>query len=377
MLRRATNRCVLSVCDISPKKCGSFEEFLISITEKLREKEVSHIIIFRSKPIELVEETLLEKGAEIKILKPSKLSILNLVPLYNIIKESRPQIVHFHFYPIYTVMNYLGYILGIKVIYTDHMGHKKAHTFLKKMVRRIYYHTGSMFFEFGINNIVCVSNFVKDKYRREYGINSKKLCTIYNGINTERFRKTCNNKKIMEKYNIKDEFVVICVGLKKDKGVNYLIDAAPKILKEVPKTKFILIGEDKYRSELEKHIDELNIKNHFIFSGNIEFIEEIYNITSCVVIPSLVDEAFCFVAAEAMSTEVPIVAFDSGALEEVIYDKSNIVPRNPEALADKIIEYLKKDNVSGELARKHVIENFSLDKNISNYVKMYEELLNN
>ena len=132
MLQKTTNKCVLSICDISPTRCGSFEEFLISLTEKLREKRLRHVIVFRDKPTKVVEEALLEKGAEIKIFKPSKFSIFNFFPLYQIIKEIKPEIVHFHFYPIYTVINYLSFLLKVKIIYTDHMGHRKANTFFKK-----------------------------------------------------------------------------------------------------------------------------------------------------------------------------------------------------------------------------------------------------
>ena len=66
MYHENSNKCILSVCDISPTRCGSFEEFLISLTEKLSEKKFKHIIVFREKPTEVVEDALVEKGAEIK-----------------------------------------------------------------------------------------------------------------------------------------------------------------------------------------------------------------------------------------------------------------------------------------------------------------------
>ena len=216
---------------------------------------------------------------------------------------------------------------------------------------------------------------MKDKYRKEYGINSKKLCAIYNGINTERFQKVNNTEKIKEKYNITDEFVVICVGLRKEKGAHCLINAAPTIIKNIPKTKFILVGEGESRSYLEEYINERNVESYFIFSGNTDHIEEIYNISSCVVIPTLADEAFCFVAAEAMSTETPVVAFDSGALKEIVYNKSNIIPKSSKILSDKIIECLTNGDISTKLAREYVVKNFSLDRTIYNYIEMYKELL--
>ncbi|MGB9940439.1 glycosyltransferase family 4 protein [Methanosarcina sp.] len=375
MSQKNTSKCILSVCDISPNKRGSFEEFLISLTEKLRENEINHVILFRDKPIKSIEEILLKKGAEIDIFKPSKFSIFNFFSLHKIIKEIRPEIAHFHFYPVYSIVNYLAFFLRIKLIYTDHMGHKKANAFSKKAIRRIYYYTNSKLFNYGISSIICVSNFVKDKYRKEYGIHSEKLSVIYNGINTERFQKVPDIEKVKEKYNIKDEFVVSCVSLRREKGVQCLINAAPAVIRNAPKTKFVLVGEDGSRSSLEEHIKELNLENNFIFTGNTDRIEEIYSISSCVVIPTLADEAFCFVAAEAMSTETTVIAFDSGALKEILYDKSNVISESSQALSEKIVECLENSDSSTKAAREHVTRNFSIDKSTHSYTDLYKDLL--
>ncbi len=376
MIQKTTNKCILSICNISPTRRGSFEDFLISLSGNLQGENLKHVIVFREKPAKIVEEALIGNGAEIKIFKPSEISIYNIFPLYRLIKENKPEITHFHFYPVYTVINSLSLFSKTKILYTDHMGHsKKANTFFKKMSRRIYYYANSKLFDFGITNIVCVSNFVKDKYHKEYGIYSNKFSVIYNGISTKRFQRINNTGKIKEKYNIKDEFVVSCVGLTEEKGAHYLINAAPEIIKHFPKTKFILVGEGEFRSYLEKRINELDLGDYFIFSGKTDHIEEIYNISSCVVIPTLGDEAFCFVAAEAMSTETPVIAFDSGAIKEIVYNKSNVISISSKELSDKIIQCLKSDDNFVKAAREYVVRSFSMEKNIFNYIDLYQKLL--
>ena len=146
-----------------------------------------HIIVFREKPTEVVEDALVEKGAEIKLFKPSKFWIYNFFQISRIIKETKPDIVHFHFYPVYTLLNYLKLFYDVLIIYTDHMGYRKTNSSIKKIIRRSYYYTSSKLYEKGIDKIICVSNFVKDKYPNEYGIKPKKMCVIYNGINTNKF----------------------------------------------------------------------------------------------------------------------------------------------------------------------------------------------
>lgn len=377
MLHQTSNKCVLSICDISPTKCGSFEEFLIVLTKKLSEVGFEHVIIFREKPIEYVEKAFIDHGAKIEVFEPSKYSLCNFLFFHKIIKRIKPSVVHFHFYPVYSISNYIKLFHNVKVIHTDHMGGKKAKTKIKRILRKFYYKFNAKCFDIGIDKIICVSNFVKNKYQKEYGINSEKLEVIHNGINITKFRKNNDIDMIKKIYNINNEHIITCVGLREDKGPQYLVMAAPLIIKEIPEVKFILIGEGDYKNRLKSMVNELNIENHVIFAGNVPNLADIFSISSVLVIPSIFEEAFCFVAAEAMSTETPIVAFDSGALKEILYNKSDIVSRSSKALSNKIIECLTKGDVSTELTRKHVIENFSLDKTTSKYVRIYEKLLNN
>lgn len=375
MLQQTSNKCVLSICDISPTRCGSFEEFLIALTKKLSEVGFEHVIIFREKPIEYIEKVFMDHGAKIEVFEPSKYSLCNFLFFHKIIKRINPSIVHFHFYPIYSISNYIKLFHNIKVIHTDHMGGKKAKTKIKRILRKIYYKSNANCFDIGIDKIICVSNFVKNKYQKEYGINSKKLEVIHNGINTTKFRKNNDSNTIKRIYNINNEYIITCVGLREDKGPQYLTMAAPLIIKEIPDVKFILIGEGDYKNHLKSMVNELNIENHVIFAGNVPNLADIFSISSVVVIPSIFEEAFCFVAAEAMSTETPIVAFDSGALKEVVYDKFQIVSKNHVLLANRVTEILINGDINDKnKMRDHVIKNFPLEKCVNEYILLYKQL---
>ena len=153
-------KCILSVCDISPFKFGSFEEFLVNLTKKLTEQDFNHVIVFRDFPIISVEKALLNVGATIEVIQPSKFNMVNLFRFYSLIKRVRPNIVHFHFYPIYTVVNYIKFIFDLKIVYTDHMGGRKAKTKSKKILRHVYYYLNFRLFDNGLDKIICVSNFV-------------------------------------------------------------------------------------------------------------------------------------------------------------------------------------------------------------------------
>lgn len=367
-------KCILSICDISPSKMGSFEEFLIHLTKKLNDIDFAHVIVFRDIPIYPVEKALTENGAIIEVIKPSSSNIVNFYTFYSLIKRTCPSIIHFHFYPIYTVLNYLKFLFSINIIYTDHMGGRKTNSKTKKILRRAYYYLNFVFYDIGVSKIICVSDFVKSKYSVDYDIKSEKLHVIYNGINTDKFYKIDNMESIKKRYNLKDEYVISCVGLRRDKGPHYLLKAAPLILKEIDNVKFIFAGEGECQTQLDSMTEELKITDKVIFAGKVPDLSDIYSISSVVVIPSTFEEAFCFVAAEAMAAEAPVVAFDSGAIKDVLYDSNYIVSADHKLLASKVIECIK-NGADTESARKHVMNNFSLESNVSKHLEVYKSLL--
>jgi glycosyltransferase involved in cell wall biosynthesis len=175
------------------------------------------------------------------------------------------------------------------------------------------------------------------------------------------------------KYGINDEYVVTCIGLRRDKGPNYLLNASSLILKKLSNVKFLYIGEGECKELLMKKTKEYGISDKVIFAGKVPDLCSIYNISSVVAVPSTFEEAFCFVAAEAMASEIPVVAFDSGAIKEVLYDSNCIISKNPEQLATKIVECLEV-NYDGKVLRNHVLTNFLLNEKIKEHVELYFHL---
>lgn len=374
---------VLSICYIAPNKLGSFEEFIIALSRKLKEKGFSHVVVFEEEPIEEVYNKLLDAGAEIEIINPTYSYLRDALLFYKLTRKFDPSVVHFHFYESYTIFNYLALFKDIKIIYSDRMGYREPKNWFKKILREVYFPTRAKIFGFGINKIICVSELVKIKNLRRYKVGSKNFMVIYNGVNYNKYKKTdVKINEIISKSNIKSDDIIITsvASLIKEKGIQYLIKAAPIIIESVPNVKFFIAGEGPYRKNLENLIKEYDLKSYFFFLGRVRDVENFYSISSCVVVPSILEEGFCFVAAEAMSTGVPVVAFSSGGLKEVMVDGETgyIVPsKDYLLLAKKVIEILKDINIGeimGKEGRKRVIEKFSIEICVNQYLKVYEEV---
>ena len=205
---------------------------------------------------------------------------------------------------------------------------------------------------------------------------------IYNGIDYHKFKRVeMKNNEINSEFNSNDIIITSVGVLRKEKGVQYLIKAAPLIIESVPNVKFLIVGDGPYRKNLERLVEKYNLRSYFFFAGRVlREIQKFYSISSCVVAPSL-SEGHPFVALEAMAAEVPVVAFSSGGLKEVVVDGVTgylVTPKNYIPLSEKIIEIVKDENIKkamGKESRKRLIEKFSLEICINNYVQVYKEVL--
>ena len=188
------------------------------------------------------------------------------------------------------------------------------------------------------------------------------------GVDTNIFSRSDKIDIIRKKYGF-DGNVLLFVGrLIRVKGVYYLIKALPKVLKQHPKTKLLIVGSGSEKRRLMQLSAELEIINRVVFIDEVlqEDLIPLYSIAHILVLPSIIDvtgetEGLGVVLLEAMACRVPVVGSDVGGIRDVIIDGETGLfseQKNSDSLAEKIISLL-----SDEQLRKKVIENgFNLVK---------------
>jgi len=196
----------------------------------------------------------------------------------------------------------------------------------------------------------------------------------------------------------KDSFTVLYVGrLEKRKGANILATAIPYVLKQIPETKFQIIGRDTYltpegtrftgdqkdsfkekmvRDITGKYIDRV----HFLGYVDDDDLADYYRSCHVFVAPSLY-ESFGFIYIEAMSYGKPVIGCDVGGVPEVVRDGITglLVPQeDPYLLAGAIIRVLKDRGMREEMgieARKHVEANFTRELMTERTVQAYQKFI--
>lgn len=234
------------------------------------------------------------------------------------------------------------------------------------------------------NKVITVSHFLKEELIMKYFIEEKKIQVIYNGVDAERFNPNVNGNSVRQLYELGDCPVVLYLGrLDLYKGVQFLIEAIPFVLKELPEAKFLIGGVMRYDiSDLGRLIKSLKIRNSVIFTGYVpdRDVPKLYACCDVFCYPSLW-EGFGLTPAEAQACGKPVVAFNTCAIPEVVKNTETgllVEPRNIEALAEALVSLLqdKKRRLGmGSKARERVLRLFSWDKAAEQTLRVYHEVI--
>ncbi len=167
-----------------------------------------------------------------------------------------------------------------------------------------------------------------------------KVQIIKNAINAEKYSYNSElRKKVREDHKIQDKFIVGHVGnFNEAKNHEFLIDVFYEIQKENDNAVLWLIGNGKFRQNIEEKVENLDIKNKVIFEGERENVNEFMQGFDILIFPS-VYEAFpivlieaqcaglkCYVSKEAIPPEIDITGnLDFVSLEKDALFWGNII----------------------------------------------------
>jgi len=235
-----------------------------------------------------------------------------------------------------------------------------------------------------VHKIITVSHFLKEELVKRYFVKEERVQVIYNGVDTERFNPNVNGNNIRKIYKLENCPVVLYLGrLAPYKGVQFLIEVIPEVLRELPETKFLISGAMRYDiMDLSRLIKSLKVENSVVFTGYVSD-RDIPNLYACCDVfcyPSLW-EGFGLTPAEAQACGKPVVAFNNCALPEVVKNRRTgllVEPRNVKALAEALICLLqdKERRIRmGLEARERVLRLFSWDKAAQQTLQVYHEAL--
>lgn len=318
-----------------------------------------------------------EKGIKTTLLPTiSQLSFLFTARVvYRYIKSNNIQIVHSHLFSadFIAVLIKKFYLKKLIILSTKH-GYEEKYLVQyglgnKKIPHNLYYYISRAVSKH-IDHSFAVSEGTANMYKL---LKLGEMKYIHHGINPL----PANVKRI----NVEGDPKIIIVGrLSEMKGHEYLVKALPKIIKEFPQIKLIVLGEGALKEKLKNLARSLDVHEHIEFVG---FAAPGAYIPQCkvMVLPSLF-EPFGLVYVESFAARIPVVAFDTQAANEIIENNKTgilINKLNVEALAEKIVYLIGHPD-----ERERIVENayskyldyYTVDRMAKETAEWYESVLN-
>jgi glycosyltransferase involved in cell wall biosynthesis len=296
-----------------------------------------------------------------------------------IIKERKIDIVHCQRHKP-TVYGTLAALLGgnrARVI--SHVrGLNRTRNFRRRLLNRALFKR--------IACIIAVSDGVREDIVKSNSISvSKKVVTVYNGINVEPFVNSgLTRKQAKTRLGLpgKEGFVYGTVGrLVETKGQKVLLKAFAKVYEKYPESWLILAGAGRLESELKVLARDLDIHERVVFLGFRTDIPEIMRAYDGFVLPSIA-EGLPGALLEAMATGIPVIASRVGGVPEILNSPGLGVMVSPSSVHELSVamEQLRsmdevKRNEVGKASRQRVLEQFTTEKMVSAMVGQYMEVM--
>ena len=205
-----------------------------------------------------------------------------------------------------------------------------------------------------MDRLIAVSKAIETKIRDE-GRDTVPVQLIYNGVDLERYDHQEACCTLPEEYGMEpgSQIVGVVARLEPEKGHPTLVEAWPKVLRAVPDSYLLIVGEGSRRDVLEAQARELRIAHRVVFTGRRDDVPAVTAALDVAVLPSY-REAQGLTILEAMALSRPVVASDVGGIPEMIEDGKTgllVPPHDADALAAAIVRLLTNHPLADTLGR--------------------------
>jgi glycosyltransferase involved in cell wall biosynthesis len=224
-----------------------------------------------------------------------------------------------------------------------------------------------------INNIksklICASAVVSDSQflktmmaRFDYDVS--KVHVIYNGVNLNAIKPT---------FSVNKQKTVLFLSnqINRQKGVYHFVQLSKNLKSEFPDVRFLWVGQTELQGDTFETLG---------YVSNDQELQEIFESSYMLLLPSLWPEAMSYSVIQAMATGKPIVAYDIGANSEgIVHGENGLLAEwgNIGQLTSYVRTLLLDEELAkkmGRNSRKRAEEKFSLERMTRSYLNLLDEV---
>lgn len=186
------------------------------------------------------------------------------------------------------------------------------------------------------DKVITVSDLTRNIVITKYGIDPSKVVTVHNAVDFS------GRSNVNVERGVKDKVVTFLGRITFQKGPEYFIEAAAKVLKRCDNVRFVMAGSGDMMNRSIRQVARLGISDRFHFTGFLrgKEVQEMFALSDVYVMPS-VSEPFGISPLEAMRTGVPSVISKQSGAAEVLKYAFKVDFWDVDAMADEIYALLK------------------------------------
>jgi len=181
------------------------------------------------------------------------------------------------------------------------------------------------------DRVIAVSNLTRGIVIEKYGIDPAKVVTVHNAV---RF---AENNAAGQSRGVEDKVVTFLGRITYQKGPDYFVEAAAKVLKRVSNVRFVMAGSGDMMKHVIRRVASLGIADRFHFTGFLkgDDVHKMFALSDVYVMPS-VSEPFGISPLEAMKSNVPVIISKQSGVAEVLDYAIKVDYWDVDAMADAI-----------------------------------------
>lgn len=197
------------------------------------------------------------------------------------------------------------------------------------------------------SRILAISRYSRDRLAREQGLDADRIDLLPCTFDPDAFRPAPKDPRWMERYGLRAEDPVVLTvarlaGPDRSKGYDVVLDALPTVRRDVPRVRYLVVGDGPDRERVERRVRETGLDGTVVLAGRVadEDLPAHYNLCDAFVMPSK-KEGFGIVYLEAMGCGKPAIGgHRDGARDALLDGELGVLvdPDDPRAVADAIVD---------------------------------------
>ncbi len=306
------------------------------------------------------------------LLMKSTANPFSIVSIFKILKKTKADIIHTHSSIDSWLVGSVAKLNQIPVIRSRHISIP-----IKNMFPNNWLYSRIP------KKIITSGEAISEVVKSVPGVNPGNVKSVSAGVDFRRFDFKINGIKIREELGVNPgEPLIGKIGVIRGwKGYNYLLEAAPIILKKFPDARFVFVGNGPGFEQTKSIAKSLGLEQKLTFLGHRDDIPEIMAGLDIQVLASFAGEGTPQVIPQAFAMKTPLVATRVGSVPEMLgQGKRGILvePKNSVDLANGIINLIENPGIRNELAEKgyeFCRNELGVDRMIDETITIYEEAL--